>query len=150
VKCPIRFTISPPEAMLLEINLRGAGLDFQLHRDWMRQIGRVLLDKSQGAIFIESESDIWFLRDSIDPNSSVGDISGLDLITRVYGLLLGHNVKLLEEGKEDANENENQNTDEDRTEDRPEAAAVPGEILPFAKGESRSRDISHAETEELP
>jgi len=86
---PTQFKINLPEAQIIEMSLRGS--DFQLHlrRNFLREVGQCLVESSSGYITFIDESDVWFLRDRLDPALSVGDYTGLGLITRLYELLVG-------------------------------------------------------------
>lgn len=81
----ISFKISPQEALILEMSLKECK-----NRDLLLEVGRCLVTK-QDTVLSLGEKDFWFLRDKIDPNVQVGTTSGIDLIIRIYKVLLvGH------------------------------------------------------------
>jgi hypothetical protein len=143
MKYPIYFPISLEEAQILEISLRGdIGQSLDIRRPMLKELGRILLDKTLGELTISEEADIWFLRDNIDPNAAVGDSSGLDLITRVYGIILGYkpNNLIVEVG--DANENETSDSTNNEAKGRPSAEAKPRQALSGTEGTDCAGDIN--------
>lgn len=128
---------------LRESALEANNLELSHRRDLLRHIGACLVNKRGGKIYIADEEDLWFLRDNIKPEYSVGKVSGLDLITKLYSLIVGRDwpegfVYTGNKGKElmiyAGDKNTTKDTDTDESRDRPGAEIEPGQALPPAEG----------------
>ncbi len=80
-----QLEITPPEAMILEICLPN-----EVHEDMpdlALQIGECLVSQKPQQIGV-NERDLWLLRANIDPEKVVGKSMGIDIIIKIYALLL--------------------------------------------------------------
>lgn len=150
MKFPIKFTVSLEEAQILEVSLRDIEHGLHVRRQLLLELGRVLVDKEPGYITLVDEADIWFLRDNIDPAAAFGEVSGLSLITKLYGLMVGYKVKILEKQEgSDADENETENKAEDQPEHRPISEAKSRQTMPKPEGGSGQGDIDAEKPREV-
>ena len=133
-----RLTVSPQEALILEMSLRGVDDEaIQNNRKMLLCIGRSLVDGLPVDLEVEYE-DLWFMRDRVDPQCKVGDTTGMSLIIRIYKMFVGErgaDARILEQGTggaltvlEECNEGKgkNKNPAKNSAGGRPEAAAQSG------------------------
>jgi hypothetical protein len=122
---PIKFTITLSEAQVIEMSLRGSEIsDFELktRRKLLKEVGRCLVDESDGYVMLWSEDDVWFLRDNLNPDIAVGDYNGLTIITRLYPILVGYGVnwtRPIEVENDARDEDENETESKSDSERRP-------------------------------
>ncbi|KKN57548.1 hypothetical protein LCGC14_0560940 [marine sediment metagenome] len=82
------FQINYCEAQILEMSLRGVeDKEIVNHHDLILEIGTCLIGEGNGLLEI-TESDLWFLRDRIQPHCKAEEHTGMDLIKRIYECLL--------------------------------------------------------------
>lgn len=75
------------EAHILELSLRGGDPKIERYRRFLLQIGECLISGEDTTLTV-TEEDLWFLRDKLVPSVRVGEITGMDLIKKIYRLLL--------------------------------------------------------------
>lgn len=100
MRFPMNVSINSIEAHILELSLRPTNLEDEnegLHkkRAWLLEIGNCLINDEFGKITLESMEDFWFLRDNIKPEISLGELTGMEFIKKLYGLLIGYKVDIV-------------------------------------------------------
>ncbi len=91
------FRINSSEAQILEMSLRGVeDKEIVNHHPLILEVGACLIGEGDGLLGL-TESDLWFLRDRIQPHCKVEEHTGMDLIKRVYECLLKMEGKVLKE-----------------------------------------------------
>jgi len=101
----VKLILTSEEAQIIEISLKGDKCDrerLSIMRPFLVSLGVSMLDDRDIEVDL-TDKDLWFLRDYIDPCASVGNISGIDVIKKIYDVLLEHrkvdNYEVVEEGK---------------------------------------------------
>jgi len=98
------LVLTPQDAEIIEVSLRGDKCDVSRYRWFLKSIGDLLTGEQEREIELDfTDEELWFLRDNIDPAISVGELTGLDIIKKIYNLLLSDklmdNYEVAEEGK---------------------------------------------------
>ena len=77
-----QLRIDAVEAQLIESCLRECD-----KRWFLFQLGYVMVSGQEKEIGV-SEDDLWYLREKINPSAKVGKITGVDVLKKIYGLLI--------------------------------------------------------------
>ena len=75
------------EAQIIEISLKGGDPRIDRYRKFLLEIGECLISENETTVTV-TEDDLWFLRDKLIPSIRIGEATGMDVIKKVYKLLL--------------------------------------------------------------
>lgn len=79
--------LNSQEAQIIEISLKGGDPRIDKYRKFLLEIGECLISENEMTITV-TEDDLWFLRDKLISSIRIGETTGMDLIKKVYKLLL--------------------------------------------------------------
>lgn len=84
----VEMTINPSEAFMIDSGFKNNdGELFQDYRPILLVIANCIVNNEQITIVL-SESELWDLRSRVNMGMSVGDVSGADLLLKIYGLII--------------------------------------------------------------
>lgn len=91
----MQLKITANEAQIIEMSLKNEDEALAMLKPFLLQIGWSLISQEEVTLEV-AESDLWFLRNRVMPQSKVGNSYGLDVLKKIYRLLLEeHNHELI-------------------------------------------------------